>query len=36
MKKFEKIKNIEDFVKENEKDEEDDENFFLFHFMFSQ
>jgi hypothetical protein len=34
MKKFEKIKNIEDLVKKNEKYEKNDENFFIFHFMF--
>jgi hypothetical protein len=36
MKEFEKFKNIENFVREDEKDKEDDENFFLFHFMFFQ
>jgi hypothetical protein len=30
MKKFEKVKDIENLVKENEKNEEDDENFFNF------
>jgi hypothetical protein len=36
MKKFEKVKNIEDLVREDEENEKKWREFFLFHFMFFQ